>query len=67
MEQQHQCGSCGQPAVIIDAETSSPWCLGCALDLLKAGEPVTDYTELNGGAMYTSELGRGTTSTLRFR
>lgn len=67
MEQQHQCGSCGQPAVIIDHDTRSPWCLGCALDLLKAGEPVTDYTELNGGAMYTAELARGTTSTLRFR
>ena len=61
------CGSCGQSAVIIDSETRSPWCLGCALDLLKAGDAITDYTELNGGAMYTSELGRGTTSTLRFR
>lgn len=65
MEQ--QCGTCGGPAVIIDRETKSPWCLGCALGLIKAGEPVTDYTELAGGAMYTAELARGTTSTLRFR
>lgn len=64
---EHQCGSCGQAAVIVDRETTSPWCLDCAVALIKAGEPVTDYTELAGGAMYTAELARGTTSTLRFR
>lgn len=63
----HQCGSCSAPAVIIDRETRSPWCLDCAIGLLKAGDPVTDYTELAGGAMYSAELARGTTSTLRFR
>lgn len=61
------CGMCGELAVIVDNETKSPWCLGCALDFVKAGEPVTDYTELAGGAMYTAELACGTTSTLRFR
>lgn len=61
------CGMCGETAVIVDNDTRTPWCLGCALDLIKAGSPVTDYTELAGGAMYTSELARGTTSTLRFR
>jgi hypothetical protein len=62
-----QCGSCGNQAVIVDNETRSPWCLGCALDLIKAGCPVTEYMELAGGAMYTTELARGTSSTLRFR
>ena len=63
----HQCGTCSAPAVIVDRETRSPWCLDCAIALVKTGDPVTDYEELDGGAMYTAELARGTTNTLRFR
>ncbi|MBF9072058.1 hypothetical protein [Streptacidiphilus fuscans] len=64
---QHACGTCGQPAVIIDRDTRSPWCLPCATDLFRTGDPVTDYLPLDGAEAYADLLARGTSSTLRFR
>jgi len=65
------CGQCGKtPAIIedLDVEPAQGWCLGCALALVKVGDPIVNYRELQGGAMYTHELAeRGTTQTLRFR
>lgn len=61
------CGTCGQAAVIVDRETGSPWCLGCATNLVRAGEPITDYIALDGADAYEQLLAAGTTSTLRFR
>lgn len=61
------CNQCGNLAVIVDNETRRPWCIGCATGLIKAGDPITSYTELAGAAEYTALLARGTTQTLRFR
>lgn len=63
----HTCGTCGSPAVIIDRETRSPWCLPCATALVKTGDPITDYEPLDGAHAYEQLLAGGTTSTLRFR
>ncbi|MBB4922617.1 hypothetical protein [Kitasatospora kifunensis] len=71
MAQQQMCGECrSQAAAIedIDIEPAQPWCLACALILVKVGDPIVNYRELNGGAMYTMALtSRGATQTLRFR
>jgi hypothetical protein len=65
------CVECGKaPGVIadLDVEPAQPWCLECALILIKVGDPIVNYRELEGGAMYTHELAeRGTTQTLKFR
>jgi hypothetical protein len=70
-EQQVKCGECGIELAVVedlDVQPPKPWCLGCALGLLKIGDPIVDYRELDGGAMYTMALtDRGTTQTLRFR
>ncbi|MFG3050696.1 hypothetical protein ACGFZP_07010 [Kitasatospora sp. NPDC048239] len=64
------CAECRTaPAVIedLDLQPPRPWCLACALVLMKVGEPVTSYRELDGGGAYTRALaGTGTTQTLRF-
>jgi hypothetical protein len=68
MSERHPvCGQCLTPAVIRDRATRLYWCLGCAVTLLRAGDPVTDYEELDGGAQYAAELARGTSGTLRLR
>lgn len=71
MSEQQLCGECGKGAAVIvdlDVQPGAPWCLDCALVLMKVGDPVVNYRELNGGAMYTMALqDRGTTQTLRFR
>jgi len=71
MAERQMCGECGKaPGVIedLDDEPARPWCLDCALILVKVGDPVVHYRELDGGAMYTVALTeRGTTQTLRFR
>jgi hypothetical protein len=71
MSEQKLCGECRKELAIImdlDIEPGAPWCLDCALVLVKVGDPIVNYRELDGGAMYTTTLGnRGTTQTLRFR
>lgn len=47
------CCQCPHQAVIIDHDTGKPWCLNCATVLLKAGDPILDYTELADGHEYT--------------
>lgn len=56
------CAECRKvPGVIedLDEQPARPWCLDCALALVKVRDPVVNYRELDGGAMYTQ--------TLRFR
>lgn len=60
------CGACPQPAAIIDRETGKPWCLDCATMLLKAGDPILDYTELAEGPLYTRLLPKLSTQKLPF-
>jgi hypothetical protein len=71
MTDQQICDECRVRAAVIEDLDVSPtllWCLDCALVLVKVGDPVVNYRELDGGAMYTMALtDRGTTQTLRFR
>jgi hypothetical protein len=71
MSEQKLCGKCCTGSAVIvdlDVEPGEPWCLDCALVLVKVGDPIVNYRELDGGAMYTTTLvDRGTTQTLRFR
>lgn len=64
------CGECKvAPAVVEDqgVRPPRPWCLGCALVLVKLGDPILSYRELAGGELYTAALSvRGTTETIPF-
>lgn len=64
------CGECHTtPAVVedLDVQPARQWCLDCAMVLVKLGDPILNYRELAGGAMYTLALAkRGTTETIPF-
>ena len=64
------CGECHiAPAIVedLDVQPARPWCLDCAMVLVKLGDPILSYRELAGGAMYTLALaGRGPTETIPF-
>lgn len=69
MSEQRLCGQCGKAAVIedLDEQPAVPWCLDCAMVLVKLGDPILNYQELDGGPMYTLALARrGTTETIPF-
>ncbi|GAA2829403.1 hypothetical protein GCM10010441_62350 [Kitasatospora paracochleata] len=69
MAEPSTCAECAtQPAVLEDLDTMppAPWCLGCALVLVKLGDPVLNYRALGDIAEYTAAIARGTTATLRF-
>ncbi|MGK4583607.1 hypothetical protein [Kitasatospora sp. HPMI-4] len=50
----------------LDVEPSAPWCIDCALVLVKLGDPILNYRTVNDDSMYTRALARGTTATLPF-
>ncbi|MEU6852528.1 hypothetical protein ABZ901_21725 [Actinacidiphila alni] len=53
------CGFCRiHPADLRDRETGLVWCLGCASDLIHAGDPITDYEEFDAGDRYGDLLAR---------
>jgi len=63
------CAECNAARAVVedlDAQPPQPWCLDCALVLLKLGDPILNYREHPGGAMYTAELARGTSETIPF-
>ncbi|GAB7182748.1 hypothetical protein ATKI12_2579 [Kitasatospora sp. Ki12] len=62
------CTQCSAPAVIedLDAQPPKPWCLGCATALVRAGDPVLNYRQLNGGSEYRHILAGGSTQVLPF-
>ncbi|WP_328914052.1 MULTISPECIES: hypothetical protein [unclassified Streptomyces] len=58
------------PADLRDHETGLVWCLGCAVELVHAGDPVTDYVEFDEGDRYADLLnrhGRGLYTTVNRR
>lgn len=46
------------PADVRDRETGRLWCLGCAADLVHAGDPITEWDELDAGSRYGELLSR---------
>lgn len=46
------------PADLRDRETGLFWCLGCAKELVHAGDPITDYEEFDEGDGYRDLLTR---------
>lgn len=60
------CCQCPHRAAIIDHDTGKPWCLGCAVTLLRAGDPILAYTELAGGHEYARLLPKLSTQKLPF-
>lgn len=70
MAETQVCAQCRVGAAVVedlDVQPAQPWCLDCALVLVKVGDPVLNYRELAGGAMYTLALAsRGTTETIPF-
>jgi len=57
-EQMLPCVECRRPAVIVDGVVDWPWCLRCAVAILRGGDPILEYRELSGGSAYTWELQR---------
>lgn len=45
-------------AEIKDTETGLYWCLGCATDLIHAGDAITEYTEFDEGNRYKALLAK---------
>ncbi|MFB9364901.1 hypothetical protein [Kitasatospora albolonga] len=63
------CSECHtHPAVVedLDVDPARPWCLGCALVLVKLGDPILNYRLGPGGEAYEAELARGTSQTIPF-
>ena len=63
------CAECTARLAVVedlDVQPPRPWCLDCALVLLKLGDAILNYREFQGGAMYTLALSRGTSETIPF-
>jgi hypothetical protein len=44
------------PAGVRDLETGQDWCLGCARDLVHAGDPIETFREFDEGEAYANYL-----------
>ncbi|MFE2726126.1 hypothetical protein [Kitasatospora sp. NPDC059327] len=62
-----QCHTAEAAIEDLDVRPPTPWCLGCATALVRAGDPVVNYRALDGQGEYGHILAGGSTAVLPFR